>query len=92
MSLTAYVIRAVAALIVMSLGALFLVKYMKKYNPAMKSTSAVEILSSLHLTSRDIFFVVHCGPEVVSFVLTQSGACVIGRWSYEEWLKTEKKD
>ncbi|MBQ9419244.1 MAG: hypothetical protein IJU31_02585 [Synergistaceae bacterium] len=75
----------------MSLGALFFVKFMRKHNLAMKSTSAVEILSSLRVSSRDIFLVVHCGPDVVAVVLTQSGACVIGRWDYEKWLESEKK-
>ncbi|MBQ7196225.1 MAG: hypothetical protein IJS40_02310 [Synergistaceae bacterium] len=74
----------------MSLGALLFIKYAKKHNLNMKSASAVkiEMLSSLHLTGRDIFFVVRCGPDVIAFVLSQGGACLMGRWSYEEWNKT----
>ncbi|MBQ7558891.1 MAG: hypothetical protein IJT20_01400 [Synergistaceae bacterium] len=92
MSLTAYVIKAVAALIIMSLGALIFLKYMKKYNQNIKGASAVRILSSLRLTSRDIFLVVHCGPDVIAFVLTQKGASFMGRWSYEEWNKSQEKN
>ena len=84
----------------MSLSAIILVKYLKKHNPNMKSTSAVKILASLRLSGRDIFLVVHCGPDVIAFVLSQHGASLMGRWSYEEWQNkknfesesTEKKD
>ena len=83
----------------MSLGALIFVKYFKKYFPSATSLSnksgahavKIEILSSLRLTSRDIFFVVHCGPDVIAFTLSQGGACLLGRWSYEEWLKGSEK-
>ena len=80
----------------MSFGAFFFVKYAKKYNFGVKDSSSakVEILSSLHLTGRDKFFAVRCGPDVIAFVLTQSGACLLGRWSYEHWNenKIEKQD
>ncbi|MBR6902025.1 MAG: hypothetical protein IKN30_08230 [Synergistaceae bacterium] len=76
----------------MSLGALIFVKYMKKYSNNIKSASAVRVLSSLRLTSRDIFLVVHCGPDVIAFVLTQKGASFMGRWSYEEWNKSQEQN
>ena len=81
-------------LIFMSLGALILIKYFKKHNLNATGSSAVkiEILSSLRLTSRDMFFVVHCGPDVVAFVLTQSGACLLGRWPYEQWNETASRN
>lgn len=77
----------------MSLGAMIFIKYAKKHNLNVKSASAVkiEILSSLHLTGRDKFFVVRCGPDVIAFVLSQSGACLLGRWSYEQWTKGSEK-
>ena len=73
----------------MSLGALIFVKYFKKHNPNAAGASAfkIEILSSLHLTSRDVFFVVRCGPDVIAFVLSQGGACLLGKWNYEQWIK-----
>ena len=76
----------------MSLGALILVKYFKKHNHNAINTAAfkIEILSSLHLTSRDKFFVVRCGPDVIAFVLAQGGACLLGKWSYENWKNNEK--
>ena len=80
-------LKAVTALIVMSACAYFLVKYAKKYNPQLNGTRGTEILSSLRLTGRDIFFVVRCGPEVIAFTVGQSGTCIMGRWSYEEWLE-----
>lgn len=46
---------------------------------------AVEVLSSLPL-GKGVFFVVRCGPDVLAFTLSGSGgACLMGRWSYEEW-------
>ena len=76
----------------MSLSAIILVKYLKKHNPNMKSTSAVRILSSLRLSGRDIFLVVRCGPDVIAFTIGAGGACLMGRWSYDEWVKSEEAD
>ena len=77
----------------MLMGAFLFVKYFKKHNPNATCSSAVkiEILSSLRLTGRDMFFVVHCGPDVIAFVLTQGGACLLGRWSYEQWKKNNEE-
>ncbi|MBR0079744.1 MAG: hypothetical protein IJP69_05145 [Synergistaceae bacterium] len=68
---------------------IILVKLAKRHNLKSKSTSAlnVEILSSLHLTGRDIFYVVRCGHDVIAFVLTPNGASLMGRWNYDEWIK-----
>ena len=82
-------IRALAALVIMSLCALLLVKYVKKNHIIPKSNSNVEILTSLRLSVRDIFFVVRCGPDVIAFTLGPGGTCLMGRWSYEEWNKTD---
>ena len=70
----------------MSVSALIFLKYFRKYNSATKSTSRfkLEILSSLRLTGRDMFFVVHCGTDVIAFVLSPSGAFLMGRWKYEQ--------
>ena len=51
----------------------------------------VKILSSLRLTGRDMFFVVLRGHDVIAFVLTQTGACPLGRWNYKEWLKDSEE-
>jgi len=83
----------------MSLGAFIFVKFFKKYFPNAagtlnaRGTQAVkiEILSSLRLTGRDIFFVVRCGPDVIAFALTQNGACPLGKWSYEQWTKNNEE-
>ena len=85
-------IRAVAVLIFMSFGALVLVKFFKKNSPnATGMPVRVKILSSLRLTGRDMFFVVLCGPDVIAFVLTQAGACPLGKWNYKEWLKDSEE-
>ena len=76
----------------MSLCAVILVKYLKKHNPNMKSTSAVKILSSLRLSARDIFLVVRCGPDVIAFTVGSGGSCLMGRWNYEEWVKSEEAE
>ncbi|MBR0070074.1 MAG: hypothetical protein IJP97_06230 [Synergistaceae bacterium] len=90
-SLSAYITRAVIVLICMSLCAYFILRYAKKHNIHAKNhTHMVEILSSLRLTGRDIFLVVHCGPDVIAFTLGSHGACLMGRWSYHEWLELEQ--
>ena len=90
--MTAYLIRAVSVLIIMSLGALILVKFYRKHNPNAKSASNIEIISSLRLTGRDIFLVIRCGPDVIAFTIGSGGACLMGRWSYDEWVKSEEAD
>ena len=91
-SLSAYVIRAVSVLVIMSVCAFFIVRYAKKHNVSAKNhTQMTEILTSLRLTARDIFFVVHCGPDVIAFTLGSHGACLMGKWSYHEWLETESE-
>ena len=90
MSLTAYLLRAVTALIVMSACAFFLVKYLKKNSLSLNGTRDAEILTSLRLTARDIFFVVRCGPDVVAFTTGPHGSCLLGRWSYDDWLKSRE--
>ena len=91
-SLADYVFKAVTALIVMSVCAFFLVRYAKKNNITLNGTRDAEILTSLRLTGRDIFFVVRCGPEVIAFTVGQGGACVMGRWNYDEWLEAKHSD
>ena len=91
-SLTAYITRAVAVLVLMSVCASFLVKFSKRHNTNGKDhTHSVEIITSLRLTGRDIFLVVHCGPEVIAFTVGSQGTCLMGRWSYHEWLESEKE-
>ena len=71
----------------MSLGAFVIVKFFKKNAPVTGMPVRIKILSSLRLTGRDMFFVVLCGPDVIAFVLTQGGACLLGKWNYEQWSK-----
>ena len=92
MSLTAYVLRAVTVLIVMSACAYILVRYSRKNNLNLNGTQDVKLLTSLRLTARDIFFVVKCGPEVIAFTTGNGGTCLLGRWSYEDWSKSQHED
>ena len=87
MSLAAYALRAAVTLLVMSACAWILVKYAKKHNPQLNGSGGTEILTSLRLTGRDMFFVVRCGPDVIAFTVGPAGSCVMGRWSYHEWLE-----
>lgn len=92
MSLAAYVMRAAAVLIAMSACSYFLVRYFKKNNITLNGTREAEILTSLRLTGRDIFFVVRCGPDVIAFTLGPGGACLMGRWSYEDWCRSKDEN
>ena len=87
--------RAAAALIFMLLCFLIFTKCFKKYFPnAVNNASGavkIEILSSLRLTSRDIFYVIRVGSDVIAFTLSQGGACLLGKWSYENLIKNTEK-
>ncbi|MBQ9566097.1 MAG: hypothetical protein IJU98_10965 [Synergistaceae bacterium] len=48
-------------------------------------------MASLPL-GKDVFFVVRCGPDVLSFTLGGGGACLMGRWSYEEWCAAQDRE
>ena len=88
-SLTAYLLRAVTALAIMSACAYFMVKYFRKHNINLNGTNEAEVLTSLRLTGRDIFFVVRCGPDVIAFTVGQGGTCLLGRWNYDEWREAK---
>ena len=78
-------LKAVTALVIMSACAYILVRYLKKKNITMNGTRGAEIVASLRLTVRDVFFVVRCGPDVLAFTVGPQGTCLLGRWSYDEW-------
>ncbi|MBQ9904575.1 MAG: hypothetical protein IJM47_07300 [Synergistaceae bacterium] len=73
----------------MSACGFVLVKYFRKNNPNAKVSRNVEVITSLRLTGRDMFFVVRCGPDVVAFTLGSQGACFMGRWSYDQWIEAD---
>ena len=89
MSLAAYLLRAVTALIVMSACGYVMVKYFRKNNITLNGTHEAEIIASLRLTGRDIFFAVKCGPDVIAFTVGPQGTCLLGRWSCDEWVKSK---
>ncbi|MBQ7151963.1 MAG: hypothetical protein IJR94_06885 [Synergistaceae bacterium] len=72
------------------MSAFLFVRYTKK-KININNASQVQILSSLRLSARDLFLVIHCGPDVIAFTLNQGGACLMGKWSYEEWTKSATK-
>ncbi|MBQ7220078.1 MAG: hypothetical protein IJS28_03765 [Synergistaceae bacterium] len=76
----------------MSACAYFLVRYAKKNRITLNGTNEAEILTSLRLTGRDIFFVVRCGPDVIAFTVGAQGTCLLGRWSYDDWLKSKHEE
>ena len=81
----AYLLRVFVALAVLSLCAFFLVRSSKRKMQRETDGVAVKLLTSLPL-GKDVFFVVRCGPDVLAFTSGAGGACLMGRWKYEEWL------
>ena len=79
-------IRVIFILLVMSISAVIFVRYAKRHNKISKNTD-VEVLASLRLSGRDIFYVIKCGSQVIAFVSGSSGACKLGDWNYEDWIK-----
>lgn len=68
----------------MAVFAFILVKFSAK---SKNNNANIKILASLHLTGRDIFYVIKCGSEVIAFVSGSAGFCNLGKWNYEDWLK-----
>ena len=52
--------------------------------------AVVKLLASLPL-GKDALFVVRCGPDVIAFTLGTGGACLMGRWRYEEWVCAKRE-
>ncbi|MBQ9433477.1 MAG: hypothetical protein IJU26_04590 [Synergistaceae bacterium] len=73
----------------MSACAYVLVRYFRKNSTTLNGTREAEILTSLRLTGRDIFFVVRCGPDVIAFTVGNAGTCLLGRWTYDEWQNSK---
>lgn len=73
----------------MSAFAFILVKFTKRKNLNAKDSRNVEIITSLRLSARDIFLVVRCGPDVIAFTVGPHGSSLMGRWSYDEWTKSQ---
>ena len=86
--LVAYLLRVFLALAILSLCAFFLVRFSRGKMQRAKDGMAVKLLTSLPL-GKDVFFVVRCGPDVLAFTLGAGGACLMGRWKYEEWLDAQ---
>ena len=73
----------------MSAFAFVIVKFSKRKNLNAKDSRNVEIITSLRLSARDIFLVVRCGPDVIAFTVGPHGSSLLGRWSYDEWTKSQ---
>ncbi len=85
--LFAYLTRILIALGVLSACAVVLIRYSKKRGGPEADGVSVKVLTSLPL-GRDVFFVVRCGPDVLAFTSGGGGSCLMGRWTYEEWVRS----
>ena len=84
-SLVFYVLRVAIALAILSVGAFFFVRHAKSRGWVKQDGSFVDVIASLPI-GKDVFFVLRCGPDVFAFTSGNSGARLVGRWKYEEWL------
>jgi hypothetical protein len=55
-----------------------------------RKNAQIAVMASLPL-GRDVFFVLRCGPEVFALTSGPSGARLMGRWKYEEWVRLEEE-
>lgn len=85
--LIAYLARILIALGILSACAVALVRYSKKRSSPEADGASVKVLTSLPL-GKDVFFVVRCGPDVLAFTSGGSGSSLMGRWTYEEWVRS----
>ena len=85
-SLTGYMLRISLSLALLALAGYGAVLYSRRRVP--KGTSGnLKVLASLPL-GRDVLFLVRCGPDVLAITTGSSGSRVIGRWKYEEWIRS----
>jgi hypothetical protein len=86
--LTPYLVRVVLALTVMIIGVIVFVGLAKNKGWVRRNAAHVKIMASLPL-GKDVFFVLRCGPEVFALTSGHAGTHLLGRWKYEEWLRSE---
>lgn len=89
--LVSYLLRVLLALAVMGFFALLFVRTAKSKGWARQSGVKVEIVASLPL-GKDVFFVLRCGPDVIALTSGRTGISVIGRWTYDEWIRRQAAD
>ncbi|NLB82880.1 MAG: hypothetical protein GX791_01410 [Synergistaceae bacterium] len=66
------------------------VLYTRRRTPG-RTSGNLKILASLPL-GRDVLFLVRCGPDVLAITTGSAGARVIGRWRYEEWIRSTDEE
>ena len=54
----------------------------------MQGSACVKLMASLPL-GKDVFFVLRCGPDVIALTSGNNGTRLIGRWKYEDWVRSE---
>jgi len=86
-----YLTRVLIALGVLSVSAFVLVRCVRKKNSSDGEGVPVRVLTSLPV-GKDVFFVVRCGPDVLAFTSGVGGSCLIGRWTYEDWMCSAKEE
>jgi hypothetical protein len=74
---------SLALLALAGYGAVF---YTRRRMPG-RISGNLKILASLPL-GRDVLFLVRCGPVVLAIATGSAGSRVIGRWKYEEWIRS----
>ena len=83
-----YLSRVLFALAVMVFCAVLIVRFSKKKCGSAQGSASVELIASLPV-GKDVFYVLRCGPDVIALTSGNSGVRLIGRWSYEEWVRSE---
>ena len=90
LSLLSYLLRVILALAIMGVGAFFFIRHAKSKGWVKQNGAHVEVIASLPI-GKDAFFVLRCGPDVFALLSGNTGARLIGRWKYEEWLGWEEQ-
>lgn len=90
-SMAAYLLRVSLALAVLLICAFFIKRKFGRFNKiyGTSGSPAVEILASLSL-GKDVFFVVHCGPDVIAFTSGTSGVVPLSKCKYDDWINDSK--
>lgn len=83
-------LRIFLSLALLALAGYGAVLYTRRKMPG-RTSENLKVLASLPL-GRDVLFLVRCGPDVLAIATGSAGARVIGRWKYEEWIRSTDEE
>ena len=82
-----YLSRMALALLLLAAAGWAAVRYLPGRMGALRSRSGGVRVLSFQALGRDALYVLRLGPEVVVVLAGRNGSTVLGRWTWEDWLR-----